>query len=77
MSLMPPMAWLWRKFVLPFKPRQPKDAKRHAEGAVLPAVPPWLNETLVGYLRWEGRSLHKRPLRFGTSLVGAIFKRDS
>jgi SAM-dependent methyltransferase len=70
MSLMPPAAWAWRRFVLPFKPRRPRDAKRHSEGAVLPAVSPALNHALIAYLALEGRLIARRPLRFGTSLVG-------
>lgn len=70
MSAMPPAAWLWRKLLLPFAPRRPRDAKRHSQGAVLPAVPPILNRALVKYLELEGELIARRPLRFGTSLVG-------
>lgn len=70
MSLMPPVAWAWRKFILPFKPSRPRDAKRHSEGAVLPVVPPLANCALTAYLNAESRVLIKRPLKFGTSLVG-------
>jgi SAM-dependent methyltransferase len=75
MSLMPPMAWLWRRLILPFKPRRPRDAKRHSEGAILPAVPPALNQTLIRYLETEGKLVARRPLRFGTSLVAIAIKR--
>jgi SAM-dependent methyltransferase len=75
MSLMPPIAWLWRRFVLPFKPRRPRDARRHSEGAILPAVPPVLNRALISYLEVEGKLVARRPLRFGTSLVAVAIKR--
>lgn len=75
MSMMPPVAWLWRRFILPFKPRRPAEAKRHSEGAVLPAVPPLLNRALIKYLETEGRTMRKRPLNFGTSLVAIARKR--
>lgn len=75
MSLMPPIAWLWRRLILPFKPRRPQEAKRHSEGAVLPAVPSWANRALVEYLKLEGRVLARRPLQFGTSLVAVARKR--
>jgi ubiquinone/menaquinone biosynthesis C-methylase UbiE len=74
MSAMPPLAWLWRRFVLPFKPRRPQDATRHSEGAVLPSVPGVLNAALVKYLEIEGAVLRRRPLRFGTSLVAIARK---
>lgn len=74
MSAMPPIAWLWRRFILPFKPRRPEHASRHSEGAVLPAVPGVLNGALVKYLEMEGRVLRRRPLRFGTSLVAIARK---
>jgi hypothetical protein len=74
MSLMPPLAWFWRRFVLPFQPRRPPDAKRHSEGAVLPAVPPAANRLLIKYLELEGRILQRRPLNFGTSLVAIARK---
>lgn len=74
MSMMPPAAWLWRRFVLPFQPKRPPDAKRHSEGAVLPTLPPWANHAFVKYLEWEGRLITKRPLRFGTSIVGIARK---
>ena len=70
MSLMPPVAWAWRKFVLPFQERRPRNAQRHSEGAVLPSVPPFANRALEMYLGAESRVLVRRPLRFGTSLVG-------
>jgi ubiquinone/menaquinone biosynthesis C-methylase UbiE len=35
MSIMPPIAWFWRRFILPFKPRRSRNASRHSEGAVL------------------------------------------
>ena len=76
MSLMPPLAWAWRRFVLPHKPRRPQDAKRHSEGAVLPAVPVWANQMLVRYVDIEGWIILRRPLKFGTSLVTVAF-RDS
>jgi len=75
MSLMPPVAWLWRRLILPFAPRRPRDATRHSQGAVLPQVPPILNRALVGYLGMEGKILIHRPLRFGTSLVGIAVKK--
>jgi SAM-dependent methyltransferase len=75
MSLMPPIAWAWRKFVLPFKKRRPRDAQRHSEGAVLPDVPPFANRLLVAYLDGESRVLRHRPLKFGTSLVGIARRR--
>jgi SAM-dependent methyltransferase len=74
MSLMPPLAWFWRRFVLPFQPRRPQDAKRHSEGAVLPAVPPAVNRMLIKYLELEGYVLQRRPLNFGTSLVAVARK---
>jgi len=78
MSLMPPIAWLWRRLVLPFAPRRPRDATRHSQGAILPQVPSPFNRALVGYLAAEGKILTRRPLRFGTSLVGiAVKKRGS
>jgi SAM-dependent methyltransferase len=75
MSLMPPLAWFWRRFVLPFKPRRPADARRHSEGAVLPAVPPFLNRVLIAYLKTEGWLMRHRPLNFGTSLVAVARKK--
>lgn len=77
MSIMPPLAWFWRKFVLPFKPRRPREAKRHSEGAVLPTVPPFMNRALIAYLRAEGRLIKRHRLCFGTSLVGVVFKIES
>jgi ubiquinone/menaquinone biosynthesis C-methylase UbiE len=74
MSLMPPLAWFWRRFVLPFGPNRPKNAQRHSQGATLPPVPPWANKLLVQYVAAEGRILAKRPLRFGTSLVAVAFR---
>ena len=78
MSAMPPVAWLWRRFVLPFAERRPRDAARHSQGAVLPPVPPAINQMLVRYVGAEGKIIPKRPLRFGTSLVTIAFapKRD-
>jgi len=75
MSMMPPIAWLWRRCVLPFKPRRPRDATRHSEGAVLPAVPLAMNQALVKYLEMEGRVIARRPLKFGTSLVTVAFRK--
>jgi ubiquinone/menaquinone biosynthesis C-methylase UbiE len=75
MSLMPPLAWLWRRFILPFKPRRPRDARRHSEGAILPSVPPAFNHALIRYLEIEGKIVARRPLRFGTSLVAVAIKR--
>jgi SAM-dependent methyltransferase len=75
MSLMPPIAWFWRRFVLPFKPHRPREAKRHSEGAVLPAVPSPMNGALIKYLEMEGRIIARRPLNFGTSLVCVAFKK--
>lgn len=74
MSLMPPVAWFWRRFILPFKPNRPRDATRHSEGAVLPAVPRALNAALVKYLECEGQIIRRRPLKFGTSLVAIACK---
>jgi len=74
MSAMPPAAWLWRKAMLPFAPRRPRAALRHSQGAVLPSVPPLLNRALVKYLELEGELIARRPLRFGTSLVGVARK---
>ena len=73
MSLMPPVAWFWRRFVLPFAARRPRDAARHSQGAVLPPLPPALNSMLVRYVGAEGRLIARRPLRFGTSLVAVAF----
>jgi SAM-dependent methyltransferase len=75
MSLMPPIAWLWRRLILPFKPRRPKHARRHSEGAVLPAVPPAFNALLIKYLEFEGWILKRRPLNFGTTLIAVARKR--
>ena len=74
MSLMPPLAWFWRRFVLPFQARRPRDASRHSQGAVLPAVPVWANAMLARYVGTEGAIIPRRPLRFGTSLVAVAFK---
>lgn len=74
MSLMPPLAWAWRKFILPCKPGRPKNAKRHSEGAVLPGVPPWANQLLIQYVDTEGRILLRWPLKFGTSLVAVAYR---
>ena len=76
MSLMPPVAWFWRRFILPFQPHRPRDATRHSEGAVLPAVPSVMNAALVKYLEGEGRMIARRPLKFGTSLVAIARKRN-
>ncbi len=75
MSLMPPIAWFWRKFVLPFGPNRPKNASRHSQGAVLPSVPDWANEMLARYVETEGKIIARRPIRFGTSLVAVARKR--
>jgi ubiquinone/menaquinone biosynthesis C-methylase UbiE len=75
MSLMPPIAWFWRKFVLPFGPHRPRNAKRHSQGAVLPQVPEWANTFLARYVETEGKIIAKRPIRFGTSLVAVAYKR--
>lgn len=74
MSMMPPVAWLWRKMVLPLVPKRPHDAKRHSEGAVLPTVPEWGNQLLVRYLQYEGQIIARRPIKFGTSLVAIAYK---
>ena len=74
MSLMPPIAWAWRRFVLPFKARRPQNAQRHSEGAILPPAPGPLNAALVKYLECEGRIIARRRLNFGTSLVGIAVK---
>ncbi len=76
MSLMPPAAWLWRKVILPFQPKRPKDAKRHSEGAVLPQLPRLGNQLLIQYLRLEARLIRRHRLNFGTSLVGIAVKRE-
>ena len=73
MSLMPPIAWFWRRFILPFQARRPREASRHSQGAVLPSVPDWANRMLVRYVGAEGRIIPRRPLRFGTSLVVVAF----
>ena len=73
MSAMPPIAWFWRRFVLPFATRRPRDAARHSQGAVLPPVPPAINRMLVRYVGAEGKIIPRRPLRFGTSLVTVAF----
>lgn len=75
MSLMPPIAWFWRRFVLPFQPQRPRDATRHSEGAVLPSVSTAVNAALVKYLECEGRIIARRPFKFGTSLVAIARKR--
>ncbi|HEX8463045.1 MAG TPA: class I SAM-dependent methyltransferase, partial [Abditibacterium sp.] len=75
MSLMPPIAWFWRRFVLPFEPKRPKNARRHSQGAVLPQVPPFVNELLARYVETEGKIIARRPIRFGTSLVAVARKR--
>ena len=75
MSLMPPAAWLWRRCILPFQPKRPKDATRHSEGAVLPQLPRVGNQLLIEYLKLESRIIHKRRINFGTSLVGIAVKR--
>ena len=75
MSMMPPIAWAWRKLILPFAPKRPREARRHSEGAVLPSVPPLFNRALVKYLEAEGRVIARRPLSFGTSLVGVARRR--
>ena len=77
MSVMPPLAWFWRKMILPWQPRRPREAKRHSEGAVLPTIPPLLNTALVKYLELEGRLIVRRRLSFGTSLVGVARKPTS
>jgi SAM-dependent methyltransferase len=74
MSLMPPIAWAYRRFVLPFKTMRSQESSKVTEGAVLPGVPPWANRALEGYLHIESRILPKRPIRFGTSLVGVARK---
>ena len=73
MSAMPPIAWFWRRFVLPFAEKRPRDAARHSQGAVLPTVPPAINRMLVRYVGTEGKIIPHRPLRFGTSLVTVAF----
>lgn len=80
MSMMPPITWLWRRLVLQRK----ETARRLApntgggaattQGAVLPAVPAWLNRALLAYLNVESHIIPRRPLRFGTSLVGVAVK---
>jgi SAM-dependent methyltransferase len=74
MSLMPPAAWLWRKFILPFQPKRPKHASRHSEGAVLPQLPAGGNRMLIKYLEAEGHIIARRPLKFGTSIVGIAYR---
>ena len=73
MSVMPPIAWFWRRFILPFAARRPRDASRHSQGAVLPPVSPLINQMLVRYVGAEGKIIARRPLRFGTSLVAVAF----
>lgn len=78
MSLMPPIAWFWRRFVLPLKPtRRARDAKRHSEGAVLPQIPDFANSLLIRYLALEGKIIRQRPLKFGTSLVAIARKKPA
>ena len=77
MSLMPPIAWLWRKVILPFQPKRPKNARRHSEGAHLPQLPRFGNQMLVEYLKLEGRIIRHQRLNFGTSLVGIAVKRKA
>jgi hypothetical protein len=69
---MPPIAWAWRKFVLPFK----KDVQtvENGEGAILPATPMIANRAVIKYLQWESRRIIRRPLPWGTSLVGIARK---
>ncbi len=74
MSLMPPLAWFWRRFILPFGPRRPADAQRHSQGALLPQVPERMNTLLTQYVGLEGRIIPHRPLKFGTSLVVVAFR---
>lgn len=76
MSIMPPIAWLWRKVILPFQPKRPKNARRHSEGAHLPQLPRPFNRLLVEYLKIEGRIIRRYRINFGTSLVGIAVKRD-
>ncbi|MBW3635582.1 MAG: class I SAM-dependent methyltransferase [Armatimonadetes bacterium] len=76
MSLMPPIAWFWRRFVLPFGPHRPKNAQRHSQGAILPQVPDWANDLLARYVEIEGKIIVRRPIRFGTSLVAVARKKD-
>ncbi len=75
MSIMPPLAWLWRKIILPFQPKRPKHARRHSEGAHLPQLPRLGNQMLIEYLKLEGRIIRRHRLNFGTSLVGIAVKR--
>lgn len=77
MSLMPPIAWFWRKVILPFQPKRPKHARRHSEGAHLPQLPRAANQLLIEYLKLEGRLIRHHRLNFGTSLVGIAVKRES
>jgi ubiquinone/menaquinone biosynthesis C-methylase UbiE len=76
MSLMPPAAWLWRRLILPFQPKRPKEATRHSEGAVLPQLPRPFNQLFIEYLKLEGRIIPHYRFNFGTSLVGIAVKRD-
>lgn len=73
MSAMPPLAWAFRRFVLPLRQKN-RAVSIDTLGAVLPAVPPFLNRALISYLRAEGKIIPHRPLRFGTSLVALAIK---
>jgi len=68
MSPMPVVAWAYRRFVLPFK--KEVQTVENGEGAILPATPTLANQALVKYLQWESRRIIRRPLPWGTSLVG-------
>ena len=73
MSVMPPLAWTFRKLILPLR-RKNRAVSSDVSGAVLPAVPPFANRALIAYLRAEGKIIPHRPLRFGTSLVALAIK---
>jgi ubiquinone/menaquinone biosynthesis C-methylase UbiE len=72
MSPMPAIAWAWRRLVLPFK----KDVQtvENGEAAILPITPSLANRALIEYLRWESRRIIRKPLPWGTSLVGIARK---
>jgi 2-polyprenyl-3-methyl-5-hydroxy-6-metoxy-1,4-benzoquinol methylase len=74
MSLMPPLAWLSRKWLQPLTSRRGHRLTNDQDGAALPAVSPRLNTLLIKYLEGESRLLKRHRLRLGTSLVGLVQK---
>jgi ubiquinone/menaquinone biosynthesis C-methylase UbiE len=73
MSLMPPVTWAYRRFVLPLRPRRTANS-HHNEVQTLPSVPPLFNRALVKYLHTEGQLLLRYRINFGTSLLGIVQK---